>query len=161
MLVGGLLIAVAIIFFLMLVHFRHVATAMLLLVSLLMTLFGTGLGVLLTGVNFGLTCYLGIIALMGILIRNAIIMYDYAEELRASEGLSARKAIFLTSAAASMGVIPMILGGSGLWMPMGSVICFGTIATMLLILTVLPVAYWLIMSGTTNKRLAHQALEHQ
>lgn len=52
--------------------------------------------------------------------------------------------IFLTSAAASMGVIPMILGGSVLWSPMGSVIFFGTIISMLLIITVLPVSYWII-----------------
>ena len=53
--------------------------------------------------------------------------------------------IFLTSAAASMGVVPMILGGSGLWMPMGAVICYGTLITMLLILTVMPIAYWKVM----------------
>ena len=50
--------------------------------------------------------------------------------------------IFLTSAAASVGVVPMILGGSSLWMPMGVVICIGTAVSMCLILTVLPVVYW-------------------
>ena len=69
--------------------------------------------------------------------------------------------IFLTSAAASMGVIPMILGGSGLWMPMGAVICYGTLVTMLLILTVLPVAYWLLMSGSTKRREAGLKLENE
>ena len=126
--VSGLLISVVIIFFLMLGHFHRIATALLLLVSLAITLFGTVLGVLIPGGEFSLTCYLGVISLMGILVRNAIIMYDYAEELRKTEGLTAHQAIFtsakrrmrpifLTSAAASMGVIPMILGGSGLWAP--------------------------------------------
>lgn len=109
---------------------------------------------------------------MGILVRNAIIMYDYAEELRTQEGMTAKDAIrqaakrrmrpiFLTSAAASMGVIPMILGGSSLWMPMGSVIFYGTLITMLLILTVLPIGYWLTFSGSTHKRLANQMFENQ
>ncbi len=81
-------------------------------------------------------------------------MFDNADELR-NEGytpaeaihLSAKRRmrpIFLTSAAASMGVVPMVLGGSGLWQPMGAVICYGSLITMLFILTVLPISYKLI-----------------
>ncbi len=159
----ALMFAVAIIYTLLLVHFRNVPTATLLLFSLTLTLLGMVLGVLVFGVDFSLTCFLGIVSLMGILVRNAIIMYDYAEELRNEEGMRTKPAIltsakrrmrpiFLTSAAASMGVVPMILGGSGLWMPMGAVVCIGTIVTMFIILTVLPVAYWLVQDGSTKKR---------
>lgn len=132
--------------------------------------FGTAVGVLIQGVDFGMTCTLGIISLMGIIVRNGIIMIDYAEELRATEKLCVRDAIyhsarrrmhpiFLTSAAASMGVIPMILGKSGLWIPMGTVICYGTLITMLFLLTVLPVAYLLIFRGSSQKRAQLEALE--
>lgn len=170
--VGALAIAVVIIFFILLGHFRRISTSVLVLLSLAMTLFGAGVGVWVTGIDFSLTCFLGIVSLMGILVRNAIIMFDYAEELRTNEQLTAHEAIFesakrrmrpifLTSAAASMGVIPMILGGSGLWMPMGVVIFFGTLITMVLILTVLPVAYWLMMSGSTKKRLASENIEKE
>lgn len=169
---GGLMISVVIIFFLMLAHFRKISTATLLLVSLSMVMFGTAMGILIPGGNFSLTCNLGIISLMGILVRNAIIMYDYAEELREKEHLTAHQAIqqsakrrmrpiFLTSAAASMGVVPMMLGGSSLWAPMGNVIFYGTLITMVLILTVLPVAYWLVMSGSTHKRELSNKLELQ
>ncbi len=167
----ALAISVVIIFFLMLGHFKRVGTALLLLVSLSLCFFGTAVGMMMLG-EITLTCFLGFISLMGILVRNAIIMYDYAEELRAEEHLTAHEAIylsakrrmrpiFLTSAAASMGVIPMILGGSSLWAPMGNVIFYGTLITMLFILTVLPIAYWLTMSGTSNKRIATQMLENQ
>lgn len=169
--VGALAIAV-VIFFILLGHFRRISTSVLVFLSLAMTLFGAGVGVWVTGIDFSLTCFLGIVSLMGILVRNAIIMFDYAEELRTSEQLTAHEAIFesakrrmrpifLTSAAASMGVIPMILGGSGLWMPMGVVIFFGTLITMVLILTVLSVAYWLMMSGSTKKRLASENIEKE
>jgi len=50
--------------------------------------------------------------------------------------------IFLTSAAASMGVVPMIISKSALWAPMGTVVFFGTLGAMLFVVTVLPVAYW-------------------
>lgn len=170
--VGALAIAVVIIFFILLGHFKRISTSLLVLLSLAMTLFGAAVGVCVTGIDFSLMCFLGLISLMGILVRNAIIMFDYAEELRTNEQLTAHEAIFesakrrmrpifLTSAAASMGVIPMILGGSGLWMPMGVVIFFGTLITMVLILTVLPVAYWLMMSGSTKKRLASENIEKE
>jgi predicted RND superfamily exporter protein len=51
--------------------------------------------------------------------------------------------IFLTSATTALGVIPMILAKTLLWEPMGVVICFGTILTFPLVVTVLPVAYCL------------------
>lgn len=147
---SGLLIAVTIIFFILLAHFRRIGTAVLLLFSLLLTLLGTAAGIWWQGVDFSLTSILGIVSLMGILVRNAIIMFDYANELQAAGDdhptLHAAKRrmrpIFLTSAAASMGVVPMIISRSSLWMPMGAVICYGTLITMLFILTVLPIAYW-------------------
>ena len=167
---AGLCIAVVIIFFILLWHFKRISTAVMMLMCLTLCLFGTAIGILIQGVDFGVTCVLGIVSLMGILVRNGIIMIDYAEELRNNERMTAHQAIyhsaqrrmrpiFLTSAAASMGVIPMILGGSGLWMPMGTVIFYGTLITMVFILTVMPVCYWLMMSGTTRKRSRSAKLE--
>lgn len=60
-----------------------------------------------------------------------------------------------------MGVIPMILGGSGLWMPMGSVICFGTLISMAFILTVVPIAYLVVFEGTEMKRLNANKIENE
>lgn len=167
---AALAIAAFIIFFILLAHFKRISISLLLFCSMTLCLFGTAVGVLIQGVDFGMTCTLGIISLMGIIVRNGIIMIDYAEELRVSEKLSVRDAIyhsarrrmrpiFLTSAAASMGVIPMILGKSGLWMPMGTVICYGTLITMIFLLTVLPVAYMLMLRGSTRRRVRMEALE--
>jgi multidrug efflux pump subunit AcrB len=92
--------------------------------------------------------------LCGIVVRNGIILTDFAGEMRKHEGLSVRDAaihagerrmrpIFLTSAAAAVGVVPMIASGSDLWGPLGSVICFGLLFSMVLTLFALPVLYWL------------------
>jgi len=51
--------------------------------------------------------------------------------------------IFLTSSAAAVGVIPMIVSRSPLWGPLGSVICFGLIFGMILSLIVIPVLYYI------------------
>jgi multidrug efflux pump subunit AcrB len=98
---------------------------------------------------------LGVVSLIGIIVRNAIIMFEYAESLRKVKRLSAKEAgfeagrrrmrpIFLTSATTALGVMPMIIAHTNLWMPMGVVICFGTIFSLPLVVTVLPVAYWQI-----------------
>lgn len=169
---AGLMVAAVIIFFILVIHFHKVNIATLIFSNMTLCLFGTAVGILIQGVDFSITCVLGIVSLMGIIVRNGIIMIDYAEELRVTEGMSASDAIyhsarrrmrpiFLTSAAASMGVIPMILGKSGLWMPMGTVICYGTLITMVFLLTVLPCAYLLIFRGSSRKRLQAASLEKQ
>lgn len=148
---SGLGLAVAIIFFILLFHYAQADTAILLLFSLLLCMPGAALGLIIQDTDMSLTCVLGIVSLMGILVRNAIVLLDYAEELR-NEGqpvhdavLNASKRrmrpIFLTSAAATMGVLPMVIGNSALWKPMGVVIFWGTPVTMIFILTVIPVAY--------------------
>ena len=158
------------ILFILIVHFRRVSIALLIFFSMLLCLFGTAVGILVQGVDFSMTCFLGIVSLMGIIVRNGIIMIDYAEELRHKEQMSVRDAIyhsarrrmrpiFLTSAAASMGVIPMILGKSGLWMPMGTVICYGTLITMVFLLTVLPIAYLLLFRNSDLRRSKRMAIE--
>ena len=169
---SGLLVAIAVIFAVLIVHFKRVILATLIFVSMGLCLFGTAMGVWMQGVDFGVTSILGIVALLGIIVRNGIIMFDYAEELRKTEGLHVKEAIyysakrrmrpiFLTSAAASMDVIPMILGRSSLWMPMGTVICYGTLITMVFILTLLPVGYWLALRGSTERRKRMESLEQQ
>ena len=169
---GALIVAAVIIFFILVVHFHKLNIALLIFASISLCVLGAATGVLIHELDFGVTCVLGLISLMGIIVRNGIIMIDYAEELRKTEKLSVRDAIyqsarrrmrpiFLTSAAASMGVVPMILGKSGLWMPMGTVICYGTLITMVLLLTVLPVSYWLIFRGSTRKRAQMAAIERE
>ncbi|MCC8119624.1 MAG: efflux RND transporter permease subunit [Bacteroidales bacterium] len=156
----ALVIAVVIIFFIILLHYKQVGVSFILLTSLLLTLPGMVLGLIIMGLPISLTVTLGLISLMGILVRNAIIMIDYAEQIQGQENLNNRDAslesakrrmrpIFLTSSAATMGVLPMVISTSGLWQPMGTVIFFGTPLTMVFTLTVIPVMLWKF-SGKKN-----------
>ena len=144
--------AILVMFALLIYHFGKLSVALLALMSSLLTIFGSFLGLWLFRLDFSITALLGIVSLMGIIVRNAIIMYEYAEKQR-SKGISARDAaflagkrrmrpIFLTSATTALGVLPMIIAHTSLWMPMGVVICFGTIFTLPLVVTILPIAYW-------------------
>ena len=155
---GGLMVAVAIIFFILLAHFRKISIALLIFGSLALCLFGTAFGVWIQGVDFSVTAILGVVSLMGIIVRKE---HMTAEQAIYHSALRRMRPIFLTSAAASMGVIPMILSKSSLWMPMGTVICYGTLITMIFLLTVLPCMYLLTFRGSTERRAKWDALEQQ
>ena len=53
--------------------------------------------------------------------------------------------------AIGMGVVPMIISKDLMWSPVGTVICFGTLISMIFVVTVLPVAYWLIFRRADKK----------
>lgn len=156
-LIKSLLFSITIILFIMVFNFRKIQLAALAMVGVAFALPGAAIGQWLSGYDIGLTSTLGISSLLGIMMRNAIIMFDYAQELR-KDGMSARDAafnagkrrmtpIFLTAATTAVGVIPIILEDSALWAPMGWIICFGTFCATFLIVTVMPCAYWKVMEG--------------
>lgn len=150
---GTLAISFGLIFLFLLLNFKRLALSLTALASILLCVPGAVLGLVIFKVDFSLTVLLGVIALLGINMRNAIIMFQHAEDKHHKEGLKAKEAafdagcrrmvpIFLTSATTAVGIVPMILSKSSLWAPMGVVILTGTIISMLLIVLVLPVAYW-------------------
>jgi multidrug efflux pump subunit AcrB len=151
----ALAVSVIITFLILLLQFRRAKTAIIIMATMPLSLFGAALGVFITGYPFSVTAFIGLISLMGIVVRNGIILISYAEELQRDQGLSLLDAaiaagkrrmrpIFLTSAAAAVGVIPMIASRSTLWGPLGSVICFGVLFSMLLSLFILPVLYYIV-----------------
>src|SRR5574344_864974 len=163
---GGLAISIVIIFIILIFHFRNIRMSVLIMFSLLFSLLCAALGILIMGQDTSMTGTLGLISL------NGIIMIDYAEELRKHQRISAKHAalqaaerrmrpIFLTSAAASMGVVPMVIQNSPMWGPMGVVVCFGTIISMFFIITMIPIGYWMIFRLEDHKRHLKMANENK
>jgi multidrug efflux pump len=158
----SLAVSVLVIFLILMIQFRNIKTALLIMLTMPLSLFGAALGVFLTGYPFGVTAFIGLIGLMGIVVRNGIIYVSYTEELRREHGHTLEEAavsaakrrmrpIFLTAAAAAVGVIPMIASGSSLWGPLGSVVCFGLIFGLVLSLVAMPVLYALFHRKDFNK----------
>lgn len=140
----------------LLFQFKTVGKALIILSTFPLSLLGAFLGLYVTNNPMGMTAFMGIIALIGIVVRNGIILVDYADELVRDHGYSIKEAalaaakrrmrpIFLTSAAAAVGVVPMIIGKSPMWGPLGSVLAFGLIVSMILTLFVVPVLYFLFV----------------
>ena len=146
----GMQIAIVLIFFIIVFHLKSIPLTLLVMSSLGFSMIGGALGLHLFGQEFGATGVLGFVSLMGIITRCGIIMIDYAEELSHEHPtneaalLSAKRRfrpVFLTSMAASMGVIPMVIKDTPLWGPMGVIICIGALVSMLFIITMIPVGY--------------------
>lgn len=158
----SIIAAILVMFLVLVFHYRKIGISVLSISVASLCLFGSCFGLWLFGLDFSITAILGVISLIGIIVRNAIIMYDYANELVETKkmpateaayeaGLRRMRPIFLTSATTALGVIPMIIAATMLWEPMGVVICFGTLFTLPLAITVLPVAYSLAFSKNRKK----------
>ena len=150
-----LICAALILFGFLIYHFKKIRLSILTIVLSLLCLFGASFGLWVFDLDFSITAVLGVISLIGIVVRNGILMYEYAEMLRFEQGYSVKEAamesgrrrmrpIFLTTCTTALGVLPMILSKDALWMPMGVVICFGSLLSIILIVEIMPVCYWLI-----------------
>jgi multidrug efflux pump len=155
-------VSILLIFFILLIQFRKAKLALLIMSGMLLTLPGAVVGLLIMHFPFSTTAFIGITSLCGMVVRNGIILIDYARDLKENQGMTTKEAalaagkrrmrpIFLTSAAASVGVVPMIISRSNLWGPLGTVICFGLLFSMVLTLYILPVLYSVSYSDKEKK----------
>ena len=126
-------------------------------------------GLLLAGQPFNFTAMLGVIALVGIVVNNAIVLIDVAERER-REGKSLVDAIqaaverrtrpiLLTTLTTIVGLMPLTMTQSTLWPPMAWAIISGLISSTLLTLLVIPVLYRLAMRFTWKNQAGKNQAE--
>jgi len=158
---AGIGISLVIIFFFILFNFKRFGITILCMVAISLSIPGAMIGLAIANKTLGLTSLFGFITLMGIIMRNEILIFEHADD-RMAEGWTAKDAafdagrrrmvpIFLTTATTAVGVVPMILAGSSFWMPVGITIFAGGIGTLILVVTVLPVVYWKLQGSEERK----------
>ena len=150
----GLAIGIIIIFFFILFNFKNYKITLVCVLSIALCLPGAILGLSLMNRAVGITAVMGFVTLMGMIMRNEILIFEHANGL-VRQGWKVRDAaydagrrrmvpIFLTTATTAVGVVPMIVAATNLWMPVGVSIFAGGIGSLIMVVTVLPVVYWKI-----------------
>ena len=135
-------------------EFGRLRTAFVVAAIIPLGVFGAVAALWLTGNSLSFTATIGIIALIGIEIKNSILLVDFAEALQ-REGLTLREAIeragevrflpvLLTSATAILGLLPLAFERSGLYSPLSIAIIGGLVSSTLLSRVATPVTYLLL-----------------
>ena len=148
---SAVLTAVVLIVLILIIQFNSILKPLIILFTLPLALIGALIGLYLTGWALGFMAMLGILALMGIVINNAIVLIDFIER-RVAEGQRLRSAvvvagrlrfrpIVLTSITTIGGLLPLSLFGGPLWAPMTNAIIFGLIVATFLTLIIIPTLY--------------------
>lgn len=150
-------LGVALLMFFLLMEFNSFRRVGLVLMTLPFALAGVIPGLWLLGFPFGFLPLLGAIALVGIVVNNAIVLIDVLDQ-RLAEGLplidAMREAverrtrpILLTTATTIAGLLPLAFSSATLWPPMAWAIITGLLASTVLTLLVLPAMCCLVLGG--------------
>jgi len=156
---------IAIILLILLTQFNSLVTPLIIMASVLFSLIGVFIGLLITGTAFGIIMTgIGVISLAGVVVNNAIVLIDYIDQLIA-RGLSSTEAllragsvrfrpVMLTAITTILGLLPMATGisfdfrkmtfdiggeSSQWWGPMAVAVIFGLGFATLLTLILVPV----------------------
>ncbi len=167
---GGVAISMIIVFFFLLFNFKKFGITLVCIAALGLMIPGALIGLGLMNRTLGLTSVMGVITLMGMIMRNEILIFEHAIDLikqfapngfpvdasddyrrqynavvkQAAYEAGKRRMvpIFLTTATTAVGVVPMIIAQSSFWMPVGVTIFAGGIGSLIMVVTMLPVVYW-------------------
>jgi hydrophobic/amphiphilic exporter-1 (mainly G- bacteria), HAE1 family len=154
----NLLLALALIYLVMAALFESIAHPIAILVSIPFALFGAVWFDFLTGTPFGLMSQIGLLILMGIVVKNGIVLVDHVNQLR-REGLPRADAIvqggrermrpiLMTAATAILGLVPLAVGDSGIsgayYYPLARTVIGGLTTSTILTLIILPNIYALV-----------------
>jgi len=147
--------AVVFIYLVLAAQFESFAHPLTILLTVPLAVFGALVTLALFGMSLNIYSQIGLILLVGLVTKNAILIVEYANQLRRKEGLEAREAaaraarirlrpILMTSLATIFGVLPIALGlgaGAESRKPLGAAVVGGLFFSTLLTLVVVPVVY--------------------
>lgn len=152
--------AIAAIFVILMVQFYSFVTPWVIFLTIPLSALGSMMGLFAFGQPLSFTALLGIVSLFGIVVNNAIVLIDYIDqELSAGrpvdqaciEAVSKRlRPILLSTVTTVMGLVPMILSKSAMFMPMAIALMSGLLISTLLTLVLVPMVYNMTLKGLSN-----------
>lgn len=168
-----LLLIVFLVFIVMAAEFESLASPFVIMFSVPFAFTGVILGLLLTGVPLSIIAFIGAIMLVGIVVKNGIVLIDYTI-LNRERGMSVRTAllhagasrlrpVLMTTLTTVFGMIPMAIGigeGSEMWQPMGVTVAFGLTISTLVTLLLIPCIYALVSRRQIRRRRKKSLKNH-
>jgi HAE1 family hydrophobic/amphiphilic exporter-1 len=153
-------IAILLMYFVLVVQFGSFLDPIPIMLSLPLSLIGVMLAMLVTGATLNLMSMIGVILLMGLVAKNAILLIDFAkraqrgdrsrEEALVEAGAVRFRPIVMTSVAVIAGMLPVALGrgeGGDFRAPLGLAVIGGVITSTILTLLVIPTFYDIVANG--------------
>jgi len=158
----AMIIAGILIFSTMIVQFNSFRKSAIVLVTLPLALIGTFLGLAIFGISLSFPGLIGILALFGIVVKNAIILIDkinlniksgipFSDSI-IDAGKSRLEAIFVTSICTIFGIIPITLSNE-MWRALGSAVIFGLILSSFLTLFLVPALFMTFVKDEDSKKV--------
>ncbi|MEO6863872.1 MAG: efflux RND transporter permease subunit [Gemmatimonadaceae bacterium] len=160
-------LAILLMYLILVVQFGSFLDPLAIMLSLPLSLIGVVLALLITGGTLNIMSMIGVILLMGIVAKNAILLVDFAKWTRESKKVTLREAlieagrvrlrpILMTTFALIAGMIPVALGlgeGADFRAPLGRAVIGGVITSTLLTLIVIPTFYEIL--DEWREKLSH------
>lgn len=145
-------LALMVIVLLLVFQFNSIRRPIIILLTIPLGIIGVAFGLLIANSSIGFFTFLGIIALSGIIINNAIVLIDRIKietdesgktpyDAVVSACLQRLRPIMLTTATTVLGMMPLWWGGTAMFKPMAITLIFGLLFATLLTLLVVPVMY--------------------
>lgn len=165
---AAVLLAIALIYMLLASQFESLISPLIVLTSVPLCVVGVVLALFLSNRSFGITAFIGVLMLIGIVVKNGILLVDYTRQLRET-GLGSEEAILqasptrlrpilMTTAAAVLGMLPLALAlgeGTETQAPLATAVIGGLLTSTALTLFVVPCVYLLF------DRLGERLVRHR
>lgn len=149
-----LLMIIMLVYIVMASQFESFRKPLIIMISVPFALSGVILALFITGTTLDMIGALGTIMLVGIVVKNGIVLVDYINLMRdrgyelneaiALSGLSRLRPVLMTAFTTILGMLPMALSqgeGSEMWQPMGIVVIGGLLVSTIVTLIIVPVLY--------------------
>jgi HAE1 family hydrophobic/amphiphilic exporter-1 len=157
----GIILALLLIYMVMASQFESIRDPFIVMFSVPFALIGVVLILFLTGTTFNIQSYIGMIMLSGIVVNNAILLVNTANQLRHNEKMNLQSAIkeagrrrlrpiLMTALSTVLGLLPMAIGlgeGSETQAPLARAVVGGLLSSTLITLIVIPVLYTVFEGG--------------
>ncbi|MCD7977046.1 MAG: efflux RND transporter permease subunit [Tannerellaceae bacterium] len=169
-----IVLIIILVFIVMAAQFESLTDPFVIMFSVPFAVTGVILGLVITQTPLGVMAFIGLIMLMGIVVKNGIVLIDYTILCRergmsiitsvVTAGKSRLRPVLMTTMTTVLGMLPMALGtgeGSEVWRSMGMTVAFGLGFSTLITLIIVPVVYSTFAARGVKRRRRKLAKIHQ